>query len=129
YDTIIELAAVKMKNGEIIEKFERFANPHKPLSQTIIDLTGITDEMLKDAPDADQVLQEFHDWIGDEILVAHNASFDIGFINQGFQRIDLEKVKNPVIDTLELGRFILPQLKSHRLNVLCKHYGIELTQH
>lgn len=129
YDTIIELAAVKMKNGEIIEKFERFANPHKPLSQTIIDLTGITDDMLKDAPEADQVLQEFHDWVGDEILVAHNASFDIGFINQGFQRIDLPKVSNAVIDTLELGRFILPQLKSHRLNVLCKHFGIELTQH
>ncbi len=129
YDTIIELAAVKIKNGEIIDKFERFANPHQPLSQTIIDLTGITDDMLQDAPEVEEVLQEFHDWIGDGILVAHNASFDIGFINQGFQRIDLEKVKNPVIDTLELSRFILPQLKSHRLNILCKHYGIELTQH
>ncbi|BAM47595.1 PolC-type DNA polymerase III [Amphibacillus xylanus] len=129
YDTIIELAAVKIKNGEIIDKFERFANPHQPLSQTIIDLTGITDDMLQDAPEVEEVLQEFHDWIGDGILVAHNAGFDIGFINQGFQRIDLEKVKNPVIDTLELSRFILPQLKSHRLNILCKHYGIELTQH
>ncbi|WP_017471921.1 PolC-type DNA polymerase III [Amphibacillus jilinensis] len=129
YDTIIELAAVKFKNGEIIDKFERFANPHKPLSQTIIDLTGITDDMLKDAPEVEDVLSAFREWIGDDILVAHNASFDMGFINQGFEQHGLPKALNPVIDTLELGRFILPQLKSHRLNILCKHYGIELTQH
>ncbi|WP_440895349.1 PolC-type DNA polymerase III [Amphibacillus sp. Q70] len=129
YDTIIELAAVKVKNGEIIDTFERFANPHQPLSQTIIDLTGINDEMLKDAPEVEQVLTDFHDWMDDGILVAHNASFDMGFINQGFEKIGMEKAKNPVIDTLELARFILPQLKSHRLNILCKHYGIELTQH
>lgn len=129
YDTIIELAAVKFKNGEIVDKFERFANPHQPLSQTIIDLTGITDDMLKDAPEVEQVLTEFNEWIGDDILVAHNAGFDISFINQGFEQIGIEKTTNPVIDTLELARLVLPQLKSHRLNGLCKYYGIELTQH
>ncbi|SDB89012.1 DNA polymerase III catalytic subunit, PolC type [Pelagirhabdus alkalitolerans] len=129
YDTIIELAAVRVKDGEIIERFERFSNPHAPLSQTIIDLTGITDDMLKDAPEVSEVLTEFKEWIQDDILVAHNASFDMGFINQGFEQHGIEKASNPVIDTLELGRFILPQLKSHRLNVLCKHYNIELTQH
>ncbi|PXW92494.1 DNA polymerase III catalytic subunit PolC type [Streptohalobacillus salinus] len=129
YDTIIELAAVRVKEGEIVERFERFSNPHQPLSQTIIDLTGITDDMLKDAPEVEEVLTEFKAWIGEDILVAHNASFDMGFINQGFQKAGIEEAMNPVIDTLELGRFILPQLKSHRLNVLCKYYNIELTQH
>ncbi|WP_174613313.1 PolC-type DNA polymerase III [Virgibacillus ihumii] len=129
YDTIIELAGVKIRQGEIVDRFEAFANPHHPLSQTTIDLTGITDDMVKDAPEIDEVLKDFYEWMDDSILVAHNASFDIGFLNQGFSRIDYEKVKNPVIDTLELARFLFPELKNHRLNTMCKHLDVELTQH
>ena len=129
YDKIIELAAVKVKDGEIIDRFERFANPHQPLSQTTIDLTGITDDMVKDAPEIEDVLRDFHEWMADDILVAHNASFDMGFLNAGFQRIDMGKAKNPVIDTLELARLLVPELKNHRLNTLCKKFDIELTQH
>lgn len=129
YDTIIELAGVKVSDGEIIDRFESFANPHHPLSQVTTDLTGITDDMVNDAPEIDDVLKDFHEWMGDCTLVAHNASFDIGFLNEGFKRIDYEKVSNPVIDTLELARFLFPNLKNHRLNTLCKHLDIELTQH
>ncbi len=129
YDTIIELAAVRVQEGEIVDRFESFANPHHPLSETTINLTGITDDMLKDAPEVEDVLKDFAEWMGDDVLVAHNATFDIGFINQGFEKIGMEKVKNPIIDTLELARFLLPQLKNHRLNTLCKHFNIELTQH
>ncbi|WJE17502.1 PolC-type DNA polymerase III [Halobacillus sp. ACCC02827] len=129
YDQIIELAGVKVKGGEIIDRFESFANPHHPLSQTTIDLTGITDDMVKDAPEIGDVLKDFHEWMADDILVAHNASFDMGFLNAGFKRIDYGKAKNPVIDTLELARFLVPELKNHRLNTLCKKFDIELTQH
>lgn len=129
YDTIIELAAVKVENGEIIDRFESFANPHHPLSQTTTDLTGITDDMVKNAPEVSEVLQDFHEWMGDSVLVAHNASFDIGFLNQGLKQMQMDKVSNPVIDTLELARFLFPQFKNHRLNTLCKHFNIELTQH
>ncbi|MGX1901689.1 PolC-type DNA polymerase III [Thermolongibacillus altinsuensis] len=129
YDTIIELAAVKVKNGEIIDRFESFANPHHPLSATTIELTKITDDMLKDAPDVEEVLGKFYHWIGDCVLVAHNASFDIGFLNVGFKKIGRGKVTNPVIDTLELARFLYPELKNHRLNTLCKKFNIELVQH
>ncbi|QAS50963.1 PolC-type DNA polymerase III [Halobacillus litoralis] len=129
YDKIIELAAVKIKAGEIIDRFESFANPHQPLSQTTIDLTGITDDMVKDAPEIAEVLKDFHQWSADDILVAHNASFDMGFLNAGYQSIDYGKAKNPVIDTLELARFLVPELKNHRLNTLCKKFDIELTQH
>ncbi|OZU90286.1 PolC-type DNA polymerase III [Virgibacillus indicus] len=129
YDTIIELAGVKIHQGEIIDRFESFANPHHPLSQTTTDLTGITDDMVKDAPEIGDVLKDFYDWMGEDILVAHNASFDMGFLNQGLKKIDYEKAKNPVIDTLELARFLFPELKNHRLNTLCKHLDIELTQH
>lgn len=129
YNTIIELAAVKIKDGEVIDRFESFANPHEKLSPTIIDLTGITDDMVEDAPEVEEVLRKFNDWIGDDILVAHNASFDMAFINAGFKKSGLEKATNPVIDTLELGRLLYPQFKNHRLNTLCKKFNIELVSH
>ena len=129
YDTIIELAAVKIKNGEIIDRFESFANPHKPLSATIINLTSITDDMLQDAPEVEAVLKRFHRWTEDAIFVAHNASFDMGFLNVGYKKVGLEKATNPVIDTLELGRLLYPELKNHRLNTLAKKLDVELTQH
>ncbi|MGE7664975.1 PolC-type DNA polymerase III [Ureibacillus composti] len=129
YDTIIELAAVKIKEGKVIDKFERFSNPHRPLSAKIIELTHITDDMLQDAPEVDQVVTEFRDFIGDSIVVAHNASFDIGFLYTAYEKAGIQGVIHPVIDTLELSRFLNPTLKSHRLNTLCKKYGIELTQH
>lgn len=129
YDTIIELAAVKIRNGEIIDRFEAFANPHHPLSATTIDLTGITDDMVKNAPEVEEVLRDFHYWTGDAILVAHNASFDMGFLNVGYRKAGIEKASNPVIDTLELARFLYPEMKNHRLNTLAKKFNVELTQH
>ncbi|ASN05699.1 PolC-type DNA polymerase III [Virgibacillus necropolis] len=129
YDTIIELAGVKIKNGEIIDRFERFANPHHSLSETTVELTGITDDMVRDAPEIGDVLIEFEEWAQNDILVAHNASFDMGFLNEGYKKINYDKSTNPVIDTLELARFLFPELKNHRLNTLCKKLDIELTQH
>ncbi|RKJ48052.1 PHP domain-containing protein, partial [Butyricicoccus sp. 1XD8-22] len=129
YDTIIELAAVKIKEGKVIDKFERFANPHRPLTPKIIELTHITDDMLTNAPEVDQVVSEFREFIGDAIVVAHNASFDIGFLYTAYAKAGIQGVVHPVIDTLELSRMLNPTLKSHRLNTLSKRYGIELTQH
>lgn len=129
YDTIIELAAVKIRNGEIIDRFESFANPHHRLSATTINLTGITDDMVENAPEISEVLQRFYTWTDDAILVAHNASFDMGFLNVGYKKMGLGKAANPVIDTLELGRFLYPTMKNHRLNTLTKKFDIELTQH
>lgn len=129
YNTIIEIGAVKIKDGEIVDRFERFANPHHPLSATTINLTGITDEMVRDAPDISQVTKEFHEWIADDTLVAHNATFDMGFLNVAYKNIGFERAQNPVIDTLELARFLYPEMKNHRLNTLTKKFEIELTQH
>ncbi len=129
YNTIIELAAVKIKNGEVIDTFERFANPHQPISALITNLTGITDDMVKDAPDVAEVVNDFTEWIGDSILVAHNASFDMGFLYEASKKADLPAVTYPVIDTLELARFLHPEMGNHRLNTLAKKYNIELTQH
>lgn len=129
YDTIIELAAVKIHDGEIIDRFESFANPHHPLSATTINLTGITDDLVENAPEVADVLKDFYEWTGDSVLVAHNASFDMGFLNVGYKKIGLGKATNPVVDTLELARFLHPEMKNHRLNTLAKKFDVELTQH
>lgn len=129
YDKIIELAAVKVHDGEIIDKFERFSNPHERLSDTIKNLTHISDDMLVDAPEIDEVLTEFKEWVGDAIFVAHNASFDMGFIDTGYERAGLGNYTNGVIDTLELSRTINTEFGKHGLNFLAKKYGVELTQH
>lgn len=129
YNTIIELAAVKIRDGEVIDTFERFANPHTPISALITNLTGITDDMVKDAPDVEDVVKDYYDWIGDSILVAHNAPFDMGFLYEAYKKAGLPSITYPVIDTLELARFLHPEMGNHRLNTLAKKYNIELTQH
>lgn len=129
YDTIIELAAVKMQNGQIIDRFERFSDPHQPLSAKIKELTGISDEMLIGAPELVDVLTDFKSFIDGATLVAHNARFDMGFIQAGFRRFDLGEIANPVIDTLEMARNVVTGLKNYRLNTLCAHYKIELLNH
>ncbi len=129
YDTIIELAAVKMHKGNIIDTFEQFIDPGHPLSQTTINLTGITDDMVRGSKSEHEVLEMFKVFSEQSILVAHNASFDMGFLNTSNEKYGLPEAVNPVIDTLELSRFLHPQWKSHRLNVLAKKYNVGLEQH
>ncbi|WP_202078016.1 PolC-type DNA polymerase III [Bacillus sp. YIM B00319] len=128
YNKIIELAAVKICRGEIIERFERFVNPHEPITDMISQLTGITDDMVQDAPEIEEVLQDFHTFIDGHTLVAHNASFDMGFLHMNYKKLDI-KLENPVIDTLEFARFLYPEFKNHRLNTLCKKFDIPLENH
>ena len=121
YDTIIELAAVKMHKGNVIETFEQFIDPGHPLSQTTINLTGITDEMVRGSKSEEEVLRMFKEFSEGTILVAHNASFDMGFLNTSYGKHGIPEAANPVIDTLELSRFLYPHFKSHRLNTLSKN--------
>ena len=129
YNKIIELAAVKYKDGEEIGRFERFCNPHEPISAMITDLTGITDAMVRNAPEIKDVITEFHAFIGDAIVVAHNAAFDMGFLYAAYREYEIADTQHPTIDTLELARMLYPTMKNHRLNTLCKKFNIELTQH
>ncbi|WP_027108503.1 PolC-type DNA polymerase III [Lacticigenium naphthae] len=129
YDKIIELSAVKMRNGNIVEEFEEFIDPGHPLSETTTRLTGITDDMVHGSKTEKEVLELFRKFADNSILVAHNASFDIGFLDTSYVRHGLEKNKLAVIDTLELSRFLHPTIKSHKLNRLAKKYGVALEQH
>lgn len=129
YDRIIELAGVKIKDGNVIDTFEAFINPGHPLSAFTTELTGITDAMLANSPSEDSVMAKFKAFSEDCILVAHNASFDMGFINKGYSRMGLEETTQPVIDTLELSRLVNNELKTHGLARLARYYDVTLEQH
>src|SRR5699024_1695818 len=118
YDRIIELSGVKMQNGHVVETFEQFIDPGHPLSQTTIQLTGITDDMVRGSKTEEEVVKMFREFAEGCILVAHNATFDMGFLNTAYGRCNLPDAENPVIDTLEMSRMLHPHLKSHRLNTL-----------
>lgn len=120
---ITEIGGVLYKNGEIIDTFESFVNPHMPIPENIVELTGITDEMVADAPDISEVLAKFLDFAGDSIFVAHNAGFDIGFIRYAAEVCGLPF--NPTyIDTVALSRYCNPDLKKHKLDIVAQYFGL-----
>ena len=127
-DKIIEIGAVKVSGGEIVDTFSSFVNPGRTLPQEIVSLTGITDEMLKDAPRIEDVLPEFLAFAGSSIMVAHNAGFDMGFVRVAAKLMQ-RSLSNSVLDTVELSRTMFPDLPRHKLNVVAKHLGIELKNH
>ena len=122
---ITEIGAVKIKNGEIIDTFNTFVNPEVPIPEEIVELTSITDDMVKDAPKVDEALRMFFGFIGGErkLLVAHNADFDTGFIRYAAKECGMP-FNNPYLDTVALSRHINPSLKKHKLDVLAEYYGL-----
>lgn len=129
HNKIIELAGIKMVNGQETERFETFVNPHEPIPYNIQQLTNITDEMVKDAPELEPKLKEFITFIGDAVLVAHNARFDMGFMQEACKQHGLPPLTNPALDTLELARYLHPTMKNHRLNTLASLYKVSLENH
>ncbi|MCA0754073.1 PolC-type DNA polymerase III [Paenibacillus sp. N4] len=126
---IIELAGVKMREGKEIDRFSTLIDPQEKIPYHITQLTNITDDMVKGQPLLEPKLREFLEFIGDDVLVAHNARFDIGFIQANCKSLGMPELKNPVLDTLELARFLHPSLKNHRLNTLADKYKISLENH
>ena len=108
YNDLIQVAASKMYKGNVIAEFDEFINPGYPLSAFTTELTGITDDHVKNAKPLEQVLQEFQEFCKDTVLVAHNATFDVGFMNANYERHGLPKISQPVIDTLEFARNLYP---------------------
>ncbi|MBU5677456.1 PolC-type DNA polymerase III [Alkaliphilus sp. MSJ-5] len=127
-DEITEIGAVKIKNNMIIDSFSALINPEKSIPEKIVELTGITNDMVKDKPTIATVLPEFLEFIGNSPVVAHNADFDTGFIRDKANRYNM-KFNNITIDTLKLARVLLPNLKRHRLNVIAKELNISLENH
>ena len=149
-DDMIEIAAVKVRRGALVDEFSEFVNPHRTLSALTTKLTGIEQSDVDTARDIGPVMKDFHEWIGDSILVAHNADFDMGHLEANFEKIGLPKPINPVIDTLALARVMYHaglgvywdyatseaidekfkrKMKMFNLKALARFFNVELTQH
>lgn len=128
-DRITEIGAVKIKDGEIIESFNTFVNPKIPIPKKITELTGINDEMVKNAPLEDVALRNFFEFIGEcKILIAHNAQFDMGFLQSTAERNNM-LCGYTYIDTVTISRSIFPQLKNHKLYTIVKHLNLGTFNH
>ena len=124
HDTMIEIGAVKMKDGALIESFDELINPGVLIDSEITELTGINNNMVKDCPNEEEVVKKFKDWIGDLPLVAHNAKFDVNMLESAYHKYGLGKLENTVLDTMIISQVFNKDLKRHSLTALTKNYGI-----
>lgn len=124
-DSIIEIGAVKIKNGEIIDQFDELIDPKRKLPEKITEITHITDDMLKGKMNEEEGVKKFIEWIGGNLpMVAHNAKFDVSFIEMAYQKYNLGTFENPIIDTLELSRTLDNGEARHSLSAITKRYGV-----
>lgn len=130
YDEIIEVAAIRFVGGKENARFQSLVKPKETVSDFIRDLTGITESMLMDAPELEIVIPEFQDFLGKDILLGHNIHFDINFLYDCFDELELPALSNNFVDTMRLGRRIFPDLSNHKLSTICKHCGVFIeTEH
>ena len=128
-DEIIEIGAVIMKRGKEIDRFQTFVDPGRTLDKKIVDLTGITDDMLVGAPKIQEVLPKFLEFVADRVLVAHNSDFDTGFIRAACQKLGYE-YNFTAADTLILSQNLLPQLNKFKLNIVSNALSLpDFTHH
>ena len=127
---VTEIGAYRVRNGEVTEEFQTLLNPEMPIPFFITNLTGITDEMVADAPRFADIAHDLLNFIGDSILVAHNSGFDMRFLNYEIGRVfDGYRVGNPCLCTVLLSRKLLPDILNHKLKTVAEHYSIDLVNH
>ena len=121
---ICEIAAVKFINGEIADTFTSLIKPNSPMSEEVIKIHGITNEMVVDAPQAESVIRKFHQFIGQDYLVAHHSPFDLGFISVDFEKLGLSFPQTPVMCSSLLSRQVIKDSVNHKLQTLIPHLGL-----
>ncbi len=127
-DSIIEIGGVLLQNGEIIDTFDELINPGRKLPPKITEITNITDDMLKDKDTEENVVIRFKEFFKDAVLVAHNAKFDMSFLEMAYEKYNLGELNNSVIDTLELSRALDPDQFRHSLSALVRRYDVEFDE-
>ncbi len=124
-EKITEIGIMKIKNGEVIDEFACFVNPEKSIPPDVVKVTNITDDMVKDAETIDKVFPKILDFIGDCVLVAHNADFDMGFLKYNAAQLGY-KLNNTYMDTLRLARELFPEYKKYKLGIIAENLGIKV---
>ncbi len=122
---LCEIAAVKWKNGQVIDTYQTLVKPRKEMSKFIIGIHGITNEMVESAPLVTDVITDFHKFIADSVVVAHHAPFDLGFIGYEFEKKNLMLPTTPALCSSLLSRKIFPESKNHKLSTLIEFFNLE----
>ena len=122
---ILEISSLKVRNKKIVGEFSELINPHEPIPYFIRNLTGITDEMVYNAPELKEVLIKFREFLKDDIIVGHNVNFDVNFLYDNFINVLNEPLTNNFVDTLRISRKLLPELEHHKLDNLIEYYDIK----
>ena len=125
FDEIIEVAGIKYRGRNEVGRFQSLVKPDDGIPDYITALTGITNEMVADAPGIEDVLPRFLEFIGEDIVVGHNVHFDVNFIYDYAEDFELKPFSNDLVDTLRLSRRLYPELQSHKLSALAAHFGVE----
>lgn len=125
-DEIIELSAIRFEKGKRIGEFSTLVRPRRRISSFITDLTGITDEMLRDAPRIEDCIAGFEEFVGYDIILGYNVSFDVGFISTGMMRILGRPFLNPFVDVMRIARRELPELPHHRQTDIADYFSISV---
>ena len=129
YDTIIEIAGIKVKNGTILGEFQELIDPDMTISKFTENLTHINNAMLKGQRKIKEVLKDFHDFSKDCVLVAHNADFDVDFLFHNYRELGIDNKINPSIDTLMLAKVLVPEKSRYDLKSMARHYKVNLDGH
>lgn len=125
-DEITELAAIRYRNGQEIARYSQLVKPQQPVRGFVIRLTGITNEMLEEEPPIEAVIDDFADFIGDDILIGHNiAAFDSIFISNAYEKYLGRTLENPCVDTMRLGKKLRPGLPCYTLGALSSSLDIQ----
>lgn len=125
FDEIIEIAALKVQDGKVTDKFQQLVKPDNEIGSFIEKLTGITNEMLESAPKINEVLPLFDKFVGDSTVVGHNVNFDVNFLYDNYMNVLEKPFSNNFIDTMRISRKIYPELSHHRLKDIVQHLSIE----
>lgn len=127
---IIEIGAYLVRSGVVVDEFHSLVNPEEPVPPFIAALTGISSEMVRAAPIFAEVVPRFLDFMGHSVLVAHNAQFDMAFLNYEIGKVFEDyRIWNPSLCTVHLSRKLLPLVENHKLKTLAEHFSVELIDH
>ena len=124
-EKITEIGIMKLKNGEVIDKFSCFVNPEKHIPQRVSEVTNITDEMVQNAETIDKVFPKMLEFLGDSVIVAHNAGFDVGFLKQNAKNLGYD-FEYTYLDTLSLAKDLFPEYKKYKLGKIAENLGIKV---
>lgn len=126
-EQITEIGAVKFENGKPISRFATLVNPQKPIPAEVVKVTGITDDMVKDSPLIEGLLTDFAEFCGDDLIIAHNAAFDVQFLTADINKYESPAPKGIVLDTLAIAKKVIPGLANYKLGTLVQHFEIKST--